>query len=381
MTYNRSQPYVYTIIVTGLVILGQIWPQNTFAFHYRTCDGDSVVWDSNPDRFRISDVSFPSGSSFRTAIEDVVNDFNLNPSNFQIDLKYDERYVRVGGAQSEVWASRDHEAHLGHDAIIWVSWTCREIKTIDIVFNADSVWTSGTDKTVMERYGGSAISFRASLMHELGHAIGLLHEGDEYNSMGQAREHLHTNCSEARAYLGEDASDGAVFLYGANASSGEDVGVVHWKWNREVAFGGTGYDYSDHTRTRIHPVSEPIISWFEDEEPIYLIRNGQTIEVEFTFENNGNSRQRHVPIGFYLSTNACITDYYDQRIGGFVADLGRNQVWTTTRRITLPDDLEGSRYYYIGAIIDELDDLDEFNEENNATYIAKFMINPVPLDE
>ena len=67
----------------------------------------------------------------------------------------------------------------------------------------------------------------------------------------------------------------------------------------------------------------------------------------------------------------------DQRIGGFVADLGQNQVWTTTCCITLPDNLSTGQYLYLGAVVDETDAIEEFTEANNATYVARFMIHPV----
>jgi hypothetical protein len=359
--------------------VGSFWPPTSYAYHYITCNGHARVWESEPDRLRASEVTFPSENPFREALGDVVDLFNTNPGDFRFELSYDERYVREGGSQSEIWGSTDADLHRGYNAMTWVRSTCYGgIKTVDIVFNASTVWAPGTDKEQIQRYGGAAASFRATLMHELGHAMGLVHEGDEYNVMGQAREHLNVNCGAARAYLGEDASDGAYDIYGANASAGEDVGVVHWKWLEEVDFPPYG-SYSEHTRTRIYPVSEPVIFWVEDEEPVYLLRNGQTVEVEFTYENNGASRQPYVPVGFYLSTNDCITTS-DTRVGGFAADLGRRNVWTTAKRITLPDDLEVGRDYYIGAIIDEADALEEVNEQNNATYVARFRVNPVPYD-
>ncbi|MCU7936798.1 MAG: matrixin family metalloprotease [Candidatus Thiodiazotropha sp. (ex Dulcina madagascariensis)] len=307
-------------IVLAIVAVGLLWSSPGYAFlHWWECDGEPITWDSNPDRLRASDDSFPPGNAFRAALGNVVDRFNRNPSNFNFDLRYDERRVRVGGAQSEVWFTDDPDLHYGYAAMTYPVATCRELRTMDIVFNVNEVWTSGTDQAANEKYGGSAMSFQTVAMHELGHAMGLNHEGDEYNVMGRGREHVHANCSQARAYLGEDASDGAVHLYGANPAAGEDVGVVHWKWLSRVEFGDA--DFSDHTRTRIHPVSEPIIVWYEDDEPNYLLRNGQTIDVEFTFENNGGSRQAYVAVGFYLSSNDCITDWFDRRIGGFAADL------------------------------------------------------------
>lgn len=341
-----------------------------------------MVWDSNPDKLRAGEISFPEGSDYRTALGRVVDSFNNNPSNYNIELTYDEARVSRMGTQSEIWFSSDFDAHWGYAAMTWIKDNCNHIYAVDIVFNVNEVWSPGIEQDDFDVYGGEKASFRAVLMHEMGHVLGLGHEGNEYNLMGYPREHMHTNCSRAYAYLGEDVADGAVSLYGADASAGEDVSVVHWKFLRTMEFvhDGRQLDFSDHTRTRILPVSSPIIFFGEGGELVYLIRNGDTIDVEFTFENNGANRQENVHVGFYLSDNDCITAWNDRRIGGITVDLERDRVFTTTQQITLPDNLEGSRYYYIGAVIDETRDLAEFNEANNATYVAKFMINPVPVD-
>ena len=360
------------IALNCLLIVGLLVPQSGFAYRYWQCDGDKITWDSNPDKLRAAEVTFPSGDAYRTALGEVVSQFNLNPSRFDFDLEYDERYVRVGGSQSEVWGTNDADDHAGHDALTWLYMTCREIRVMDIVFNASSPFTSGTDKSIIDRYGGTAISFRAVLMHELGHALGLYHEGREYNLMGQGREHLHVNFGYADAYFGEDASDGAVFLYGTTDSTNEDVGVVHWKFDYEVAWDYG--NYSEHTRTDLSSPEYYLTTWIEYGEPVSMVVAGYTLDVEFTLENNGKTRQRSVDVGYYLSTNEWITATSDRRLGGFVADLGRNQVWTTTRSMTIPDDVRSGRYYYLGVVVDENDEITEVDESNNATYIRKIWL-------
>src|SRR3546814_20372158 len=64
--------------------------------------------------------------------------------------------------------------------------------------------------------------------------------------MGSDFEHIHVNGATATAYIGEDASDGAVFLYGTRAPAFEDLAVVHWKYS------GPSGEYSDHTKTVVY---------------------------------------------------------------------------------------------------------------------------------
>ena len=47
--------------------------------------------------------------------------------------------------------------------------------------------------------------------------------------------------------------------------------------------------------------------------------------------------------------------------------LGRNSVYTTVHSVTLPSTLTSGEYYWIGAIIDEEDNVSEEVEWNNAT--------------
>ncbi len=336
------------------------------------CLGKKLKWDSNSVRIRASGVSFPSGSSYRTALGTVISRLNRNPSNFDFYVTYDESKVKRGNGENETWFSSDPGALKGAPAITWWWYDCVdywifggkdvELTEADVIFNVGVTWTSGIDKRAMWNYGGGARPFRTTAMHEFGHALGLAHEADEYNIMGQDWTHIHTNGDNARCYLGEDASDGTVYLYGTNSSAGEDLGVVHWRHT------GHSGEYSTHDRARIFNSSNlELPKYFVNDEPIYFVNNGQTIKVEFSYENNGVNRQNPVGIGFYLSTNDLITTW-DSRIGGFSADLGRNDVWTVSRTVSLPDTLQSDGVYYVGAIADENDVISEFDEANNASY-------------
>lgn len=55
-------------------------------------------------------------------------------------------------------------------------------------------------------YGGSYRPYQTTVMHELGHAMGLEHEDDEYNVMGKDYTHIHAHGGFGTAYLGRRCS-------------------------------------------------------------------------------------------------------------------------------------------------------------------------------
>jgi subtilase family serine protease len=105
-----------------------------------------------------------------------------------------------------------------------------------------------------------------------------------------------------------------------------------------------------------------------DGEKTYKVNAGDTVRVQFTYENNGANTQGGVKVGFYVSTNNLITTR-DDRLGGTTMTLGRNSVYTTEHSVSLPSTLTSGEYYWLGAIIDEEDNVSEEVEWNNATYL------------
>ena len=359
------------LFLTVIAVLG-ITANSVFAYSYRVCLEEKLKWDSNSVQMRASGVSFPAGG-WRTALADAVSAINNNPSNFRFNLTYDEPSVGMGNGENETWFSSDSSILDGAPAITytwsecidyWIFGKTVKLTEADVIFDVNESYTTSTAKTNLLNYGGSGRPLRTTAIHELGHALGLGHVNSIYNIMGQDWTHIHVNGSDSHAYFGEDASNGAVFLYDANSSNLEDVGVVHWRW-----IGSSG-EYSTHGRTRIFTSGGAEESKFTDHgEPRYWVSVGETIQVEFTYENNGSSRQANTQVGYYLSTNDTISTY-DQRLGGVTMDLGRNTPYTAKTTLTIPNNLTSNGDYYIGAIVDENDAIHEVNESNNATYIG-----------
>jgi CARDB protein len=211
-------------------------------------------------------------------------------------------------------------------------------------------------------------------MHELGHALGLAHEDDEYNIMGEDFTHIHAYGNTATAYPGEDASLGAVRLYGPTIVPREDVSVVHWRRTGVVQD-----EYSDHAPTRILDANGVELAAAEALSPnnmdpgAYAVRAGQEIQVEFSFENNGSTDQAHVPVVFVLSRDTLLS-FGDVFLADAHPTLDRNNVYTRTQVIHLPGNLVSGVRYRILAVVDPWNSIPEVFEDNNITYSRAFVV-------
>ena len=357
-------------IILGVFSLILMWDSQAHAFSYSTCLDEKIKWDSTTVTVRASAVSFPGGE-WRNALQTAITRFNLNPSKFRYDMTIESGSVGRGNGQNEVWGSTNPDVLKGHPAIAYTWWTCYwffgdhvEMDEVDVIFDYGSpwIWSSSEDKSALMGYGGSGRPFRTTAIHELGHGLILNHVNSEYNVMGKDFEHIQVNGRAARAYVGEDTSDGAVFLYGTHSPAREDLGVVHWKYS------GTSEEYSDHTKTRLYGDHAVLSNFIDAGETRYRVTPGQQIRAEFTYENNGANTQSNIEVGFYISTNDLITTE-DQRIGGMTVTLSRDSVFTTLKTLTIPSTLQSNQNYWLGVVVDDTGAVGESPKWNNATYI------------
>jgi hypothetical protein len=336
---------------------------------WRTCEGNKIKWGSNTVTMRAGNVSFPLGSAFANSLQTTVNRANDNPSKFNFSLVFGDTSVKRNNNQNEIWFSNDQGILDGAPAIALTWKHCYRffglhygIDEVDVVFNAGTNYTTSMTKTNIWPFGGPARPFQTTALHELGHAMGLLHENRWYNIMGQDWDHIHVNGDTARSYLGEDAADGSVALYGATAGAMEDVSLTNFKYQ------GTSGEYSTHQPTRLYNSSDAVLNSFVDNgERRYRVNKNQTVKLELTAENNGKSVQ-NVKIAYYISSNSIISTG-DRLIGTGNLTLTRNQPYTFKRNLVIPGDLTSGNNYWIGAVIDYDDALTETVSSNNATYI------------
>ncbi|MBV6466704.1 MAG: hypothetical protein DCC43_15565 [Candidatus Brocadia sp.] len=309
---------------------------------------------------RASAVSFPVGSSYRNALQTVENRVFENPSHFYVETLYDEPSVGFNNGESEVWFSSDSN----YSPAVTFTWYLPYpyIVESDVVFYNGVAYTTSMAKTNLWSYGGPYRPFQTTAIHEYGHVAGLGHEADEYNIMGADWTHIHCNGSTARSYVGEDACDGLVNLYGLATSSVEDLSVSLFK-----RVGSSG-EYSTHAQCKMYSSTtnnELAFTTYQGQRR-YTVAPGQVVKVEFTWENQGKTTQTRTA-GWYISSNSLITTT-DSRFATQNFTLSRGNVNTTKTTLTIPSNLTPGQTYYLGAIIDYNNGLSEIDENNNAAY-------------
>lgn len=366
MKSHRSK--VFFQILIGFAMICAPIADTAIAYSHWHCGDDNVRWPGPLPIivWRAHTASFPAGSPLRTALNTANERWNEAPGNFWFLSKWNETYVGRGNDQNEMWFSANPLV-IGFDpAVCWIRKSCSSdtIKEADIIFNPNVNWSTSTAQASMGAYGGSHRPWGTTAIHEMGHALGLAHEDDNYNVMGVDWNHIHANAGRVRWYPGEDAANGEVHLYGPTHSPNKnDVGVVHWKHS------GSSKGYSTHTQCQIYKLDNtPVTREDFNGWQRYKVQNGNIYKVQFTYENNGYHHKTGVDVAYYISTNDNISTY-DRLIGIATFPMKRNKPFTRTIDLRIPDNLTWGQTYYIGAIVDYKGAIPEFNEKNNATWI------------
>jgi hypothetical protein len=356
-----------TILLTLAASLGLLaFAPATRAYELKyTSTGTKVHWPFIEMTIHGASDIFTAGSDYRAAMDEVVDAWNLNPSAFRLYIEYDITAYEFGDSSSQLWFESDPDLLSGAPAVTYSWWdTASGHKTeSDVLFDASEPWATSNTKTDSYAYSGNR-SLQTVALHEIGHLLGLGHEADEYNIMGQDWDHVNANYNRLNFYPGEDACDGVVALYGLGTNAREDVSVVHWKYS------GYSGEYSTHTRTKVYDSTGAALSYVTDSnlEPLYEVEAGQQVLLELTLENSGASTQEPL-VKFYFSNNSLITTS-DTVLDDRHPRIQRNQVYTITHTVTIPSTAESGATYYLGAVVDADNAITEINEQNNATYVG-----------
>lgn len=271
----------------------------------------------------------------------------------------------------------------------------------DVIFNTNPFggfpWQYNSTATTHIGYGGTNQYIVPTAIHEIGHYLGLDHEGNVYNIMGSDASHVGRNGNTLSPYVGEDAGHGLVTLYGETPyTAKQDVGVTHWEWVSQDPIPtpntGTGYigateGYSNHQRTRLYNTNGTSISTCTlangttacnhgllQADRFYHVKRGQQIRTHFGFENNG-LWPTNMDIGYYISTDPTITTSDSLLATVRLNPMYRDTVDYRSHTLTIPTTLSVGQDYYLGVIIDYNKRLQETDETNNVAYVG-FRIIP-----
>lgn len=104
-----------------------------------------------------------------------------------------------------------------------------------------------------------------------------------------------------------------------------------------------------------------------NDAPRYRVTPGETIQVEFTYENLGTATESF-NVGLYASRSGVITTR-DLLLREVPMTLSPDTAYTRTISVTVPDTLLPNTDYAIGVIVDNRNTVNERRERNNASYI------------
>jgi hypothetical protein len=362
---------LFTVI---LLMLASCAGNTLFAYRWMRCGPireERLKWDHDTVRFRAAAISFPAGTRWRSALGDAGGLWNRTPTIFRYHITFDEFGVGRRNHQNEIYFSDSLEAPAV--ARVWHPRRAAcEIKEADIVFNTAGGWgilEPGLKARFIAHFDGAGTALRAfqgAALHELGHAQGLAHEERVYNIMGQEWNHVHANGSTAASYPGVDAVRASMDTYGRLAPGmNQDLSVAHFKWMSPAG------DYSAHRRTQLFDTSGAPLVDVGAFEPRFVVRPGQTIQVEFGYESLGVPSSSFM-VSYHLSYDDEITTADPVIATRYIALEDSTYVGAESTRITLrlPTWLTPGTRYWIGAIIDPWNVIAEVDETNNATYIG-----------
>lgn len=314
------------------------------------------------------------GTWRHTGIQEAVDRFNQNAAYGSIELEWDTNATfDTDNGISELYFLSDANMDTWCGTSSDVACTVYDVYVLDgavvldaaDVFFADSTdWDVDLDTADITPYGGTQRPLLTTALHEFGHAMGLAHEDEVYNVMGQDWDYLVSNSDAYVAQMGEDATSGLAEMYGYSSGDYEDLSVAHWRWT------GASGEYSTHDRTRLFSPASTALSPTELAfyGRAYTVDKGQYVYAEFTPENNGAETQ-YTTTRFYWSTNAWISSS-DTSLGSSSFTAYANSPTTLkSGALRIPTTATSGTVYYIGAIIDSAGTLAEVDEDNNAAFL------------
>lgn len=386
MNTNRRINTMGVAIVAALATT--LASRDADAFRYWKCwTGAKLNWSSDHKTFDADADAFPPGGGRHAAVTRAMEAINDAPSQASVSLHTDpDELVGFGNLESEIYFVSDMDAVAACKWQADLAFSCY-LTEADVRINAqdwaDGKFSTGQSKSPHTKYGNGPRLLETTMIHELGHCMGLQHEDRVYSSMGESFGHLHTNGDKTAGYAGVDTTKGLRFLYGS-ANDGENLAITHWKWIGSTNPGCNGGNdcYSKHGRTVMmksggdtYATTPDLKNTTTDEEPYYKVIRGQEVLVEFGYENLGASDQSTL-VQFVVSEDDQITSA-DTAVDGLPLPLTLSKVSNSYRSdgITIPTNIPSGKRW-VGAIIDPAGDLAETDETDNATYVGIEVIDP-----
>ena len=303
------------------------------ASNWYECKGKITNWDNDVMYLKMNTTSIPKGSKWESATISAANAWNnVKGSNLTIKMGYDEDgTVNKSNGINEIYFSSD----LG-DQYAGTTYSRRQcyedplgkvhtkILETDIALNKNIVWTlSNTNPTIFGPY-----MFGLTVLHEIGHALGLAHEDRVLNTMFPDYPSGGPIGVDYMIIPHADDRVGLRRLY-PGTSSGIDLAASAYRNEYGMNLYTTVTDYSTGKYSSKIVYNNPY-------------------NVNYTIENLGTTTEK-ANVYTYLSKDryASPDDYY---LGGAVWSLPPGSTFTAAKMFFINNGIPEGDYYVVYEI-------------------------------
>lgn len=335
------------------------------AFSFFQFAGVNVVWPTGQSIRELSPTTFPEGSDPDIQILAAMGLWNLVPAaNFEYFFNRPAQEFPLDPFDGfndtlAVPAALLDPGVLGVTTLVNIGpeWVDMDIQFSDLPEGVGYTFDANPGcEIITAPTPDNGFSFLLIAAHELGHALGLGHDpiGDEpagsswfIQTMNPRYPNGGPVGQENIIELHTDDRNGLRFLYPNSGPSGPAV----------VDLANASYTSSDI-------IGKPVPVWFDTPNVLSEILPGEQLTVRSVIENFGTTSEFFVRQGYYLSTDETI-ETADLLIGDLLWDIAFEDALEFEVIIDMPEDLAAGTYF-VGTILDDLDEVAEDFEDNNA---------------